>query len=54
MRHFGNNRNFQRLLKLVITSFSTKNIMYTIEEGMLNALVCSTPNLKKGDTSLWK
>ena len=47
MRHFGNNTNIQRLLKLVYTSFSTKNIMYTIEEGMLNALVCSAPNLKK-------
>ena len=47
MRHIGNNTNFQRLLKLVFTSFSTKNIMDTIEEGILNALVCSAPNLQK-------
>ena len=47
MRHFGNNTNFQRFLKLVFTSFSTKNIMYTIEQGILNALVCSAPNLQK-------
>ena len=47
MHHIGNNTNFQRLLKLVFTSFSTKNIMDTIEEGMLNALVFSSPNLKK-------
>ena len=39
MRHFGNNTNFQRLLKLVFTLFST--------EGILNALVCSAPNLQK-------
>ena len=47
MRHIGNNTNFQRLLKLVFTLFSTKNIMDTIEEGILNALVCSAPNLQK-------
>ena len=47
MRHFGNNTNFQRFLKLVFTSFPTKNIMGTIEEGVLNALVCSALNLKK-------
>ena len=47
MRHIGNNTNFQRLLKLVFTSFSTKNIMNTIEKGILNALVCSAPNLQK-------
>ena len=47
MRYFGNNTNFQRFLKLVFTSFSTKNIMYIIEEVILNALVCSAPNLKK-------
>ena len=46
MRHIGNNTNFQRLLKLAFTSFSTRNIMDTIEEGILNALVCSAPNLK--------
>ena len=47
MRHIGNKTNFQRLLKLVFT-FSTKNIMDTIEEGILiNVLVCSAPNLKK-------
>ena len=46
MRHIGNNTDFQRLLKLVFTSFSTKNIMDTIEEGILNALVCSAPNLQ--------
>ena len=47
MRHIGNNTSLQRLLKLVFTSFSTKNIMDTIEEGILNALVCSAPNLQK-------
>ena len=47
MRHVGNNTNFERLLKLVFTSFSTKNIMDTIEEGVLNALVRSAPNLQK-------
>ena len=47
MRHIGNNTNFQRLLKLVFTLFSTKNITDTIHEGILNALVCSAPNLKK-------
>ena len=47
MRHIGNNTNFQRLLKLVFTSSSTKNITYTIKEGILNALVCSAPNLHK-------
>ena len=47
MRHFGNNTNFQRFLKLVFMWFSTKNIMYTIEEGILNALVCSAPYLQK-------
>ena len=49
MRHIGNNTNLQRLLKLIFKSFSTKkkNLMYTIEEGILNALVCSAPNLKK-------
>ena len=49
MRHIGNNANFQRLLKLVFTSFSTKNIMCNIEEGILNVLVCPAPNLKKLD-----
>ena len=47
MRHIGNNTNFQRLLKLVFTSISTKYIMDTIEEGILNALVCSATNLQK-------
>ena len=47
MRHIRNNTNFQRLLKLVFTSFPRKNIMDTIEECILNALVCSAPNLQK-------
>ena len=47
MRHIGNNTNFQRLLKLVFTTFSTNNKMDNIEEGILNALVCSAPNLTK-------
>ena len=47
MRHSGNNTNFKRLLKLVFTSFSTKNIMNTIEEVILNALVFAAPILQK-------
>ena len=46
MRHFGNNTNFQRFLKLVFTSFSTKHYV-PIEENILNALVCSASNLRK-------
>ena len=40
-------RTFKGSWNWYLHRFQQKNIMDTIEEGILNALVCSTPNLQK-------